>query len=88
VGEEGHTPDCIILNGCSRREIFPDDHPGSFVQLPDGRWIWSTFYHVRAALSMSEGSLTRPVPMGPQLLEPRGLPSHGEGTAVLGQLRC
>ncbi len=26
------------------REIFPDDHPGSFVQLPDGRWIWSTFY--------------------------------------------
>ena len=27
------------------REIFPDDHPGSFVQLPDGRWIWSTFYH-------------------------------------------
>lgn len=27
-------------------EIFPDDHSGSFVQLPDGRWIWSTFYHV------------------------------------------
>lgn len=27
------------------REIFPDDHPGAFVQLPDGRWIWSTFYH-------------------------------------------
>lgn len=27
------------------REIFPDDHPGSFVQLPDGRWIWATFYH-------------------------------------------
>lgn len=27
------------------REIFPDDHPGSFIQLPDGRWIWSTFYH-------------------------------------------
>ncbi|MGN6742700.1 MAG: amylosucrase, partial [Amnibacterium sp.] len=26
------------------REIFPDDHRGSFVQLPDGRWIWSTFY--------------------------------------------
>ena len=26
------------------REIFPDDHPGSFVQLPDGRWIWSSFY--------------------------------------------
>ncbi len=27
------------------REIFPDDHSGSFVQLPDGRWIWATFYH-------------------------------------------
>ncbi|WP_375388332.1 alpha-amylase family protein [uncultured Amnibacterium sp.] len=27
------------------REVFPDDHRGSFVQLPDGRWIWSTFYH-------------------------------------------
>lgn len=27
------------------REIFPDDHPGSFVQFDDGRWIWSTFYH-------------------------------------------
>jgi amylosucrase len=26
------------------REVFPDDHPGSFVQLPDGRWIWSTFH--------------------------------------------
>ena len=30
-----------------RREIFPDDHRGSFIQLDDGRWIWSTFYHVR-----------------------------------------
>nr|WP_258222508.1 alpha-amylase family protein [Microbacterium sp. HMWF026] len=27
------------------REIFPDDHSGSFVQLDDGRWIWATFYH-------------------------------------------
>ncbi len=27
------------------REIFPDDHPGSFVQLADGRWVWATFYH-------------------------------------------
>ncbi|WP_105032843.1 alpha-amylase family protein [Arthrobacter ruber] len=26
------------------REIFPDDHPGSFVQLEDGRWIWATFH--------------------------------------------
>ncbi|KRE74454.1 hypothetical protein ASG77_07025 [Arthrobacter sp. Soil762] len=26
------------------REIFPDDHPGSFVQFDDGRWIWATFH--------------------------------------------
>lgn len=26
------------------REIFPDDHPGSFVPLPDGRWVWATFH--------------------------------------------
>ncbi|WP_457964654.1 alpha-amylase family protein [Arthrobacter sp. D1-29] len=26
------------------REIFPEDHPGSFVQLPDGRWVWATFH--------------------------------------------
>ena len=23
---------------------LPDDHPGSFVQLPDGRWVWATFH--------------------------------------------
>jgi amylosucrase len=26
------------------REIFPDDHPGSFVPLADGRWVWATFH--------------------------------------------
>lgn len=26
------------------REIFPDDHPGSFVPLDDGRWVWATFH--------------------------------------------
>ena len=25
------------------REIFPDQHPGGFSQLEDGRWIWTTF---------------------------------------------
>jgi amylosucrase len=25
------------------REIFPDAHAGSFSQLPDGRWVWTTF---------------------------------------------
>ncbi len=35
------------------REIFPDDHPGSFVKLPDGRWIWATFYHFQWDLNYS-----------------------------------
>ncbi|MBN8488593.1 MAG: alpha-amylase family protein, partial [Burkholderiales bacterium] len=26
------------------REIFPDEHPGAFSQLPDGRWVWTTFH--------------------------------------------
>ena len=26
------------------REVFPDDHPGAFIQMDDGRWIWSTFH--------------------------------------------
>jgi amylosucrase len=26
------------------REIFPDDHPGSFVPMQDGRWVWATFH--------------------------------------------
>ncbi len=26
------------------REIFPENHPGSFVPLPDGRWVWATFH--------------------------------------------
>lgn len=25
------------------REIFPDQHPGAFSQLVDGRWVWTTF---------------------------------------------
>lgn len=25
------------------REIFPDQHPGAFTQLADGRWVWTTF---------------------------------------------
>jgi amylosucrase len=35
------------------REIFPDDHSGSFIQLEDGRWIWSTFYHYQWDLNYS-----------------------------------
>lgn len=26
------------------REIFPDEHPGAFSALPDGRWVWTTFH--------------------------------------------
>ena len=26
------------------REIFPDEHAGAFTQLPDGRWVWTTFH--------------------------------------------
>ena len=36
------------------REIFPDDHPGSFVQLPDGRWIWSTFHRYQWDLDYAD----------------------------------
>ena len=41
------------------REIFPDDHPGSFVQLPDGRWIWATFYHFQWDLNYSNPAVFR-----------------------------
>ncbi|KAB1662168.1 amylosucrase [Pseudoclavibacter chungangensis] len=41
------------------REIFPDDHPGSFVQLPDGRWIWATFYHFQWDLDYSNPAVFR-----------------------------
>ncbi|WAJ27701.1 amylosucrase [Antarcticirhabdus aurantiaca] len=41
------------------REIFPDDHAGSFVQLPDGRWIWSTFYHFQWDLNYSNPAVFR-----------------------------
>jgi amylosucrase len=26
------------------REIFPDEHPGAFSQLPNGEWVWTTFH--------------------------------------------
>lgn len=26
------------------REIFPDEHPGAFSQMEDGRWVWTTFH--------------------------------------------
>lgn len=41
------------------REIFPDDHPGSFIQLADGRYIWSTFYHFQWDLNYSNPTVFR-----------------------------
>lgn len=41
------------------REVFPDDHPGSFVQLDDGRWIWSTFYHYQWDLNYPNPAVFR-----------------------------
>ena len=41
------------------REIFPDDHPGSFVQLPDGRWIWATFYRFQWDLNYGNPAVFR-----------------------------
>lgn len=38
-------PDRTLPDAYDRtvREIFPDQHPGAFTQLADGRWIWTTF---------------------------------------------
>jgi amylosucrase len=41
------------------REIFPDDHPGSFVQLDDGRWVWSTFYRFQWDLNYRNPAVFR-----------------------------
>ncbi|MHA7209007.1 alpha-amylase family protein [Arthrobacter sp. MDT1-65] len=41
------------------REIFPDDHPGSFVQLDDGRWVWATFHSFQWDLDYSNPAVFR-----------------------------
>ncbi|QHC56942.1 amylosucrase [Rathayibacter tanaceti] len=41
------------------REIFPDDHPGSFVQLEDGRWVWATFHRYQWDLNYSNPEVFR-----------------------------
>jgi amylosucrase len=41
------------------REIFPDDHPGSFVPLPDGRWVWATFYSFQWDLNYANPAVFR-----------------------------
>lgn len=54
-------PDCNVPSAFERytREIFPDDHPGSFIQLPDGRYVWSTFYHFQWDLNYSNPTVFR-----------------------------
>ncbi|WP_309108477.1 alpha-amylase family protein [Arthrobacter sp.] len=41
------------------REIFPDDHPGSFIQMPDGRWVWATFHSFQWDLNYSNPAVFR-----------------------------
>jgi amylosucrase len=41
------------------REIFPDEHPGAFSQLPDGRWVWTTFHSYQWDLNYSNPEVFR-----------------------------
>ena len=41
------------------REIFPDDHPGAFVPMPDGRWVWATFHTFQWDLNYSNPAVFR-----------------------------
>lgn len=41
------------------REIFPEDHPGSFVQLEDGRWVWATFHSYQWDLNYANPAVFR-----------------------------
>lgn len=55
------------------REIFPDDHPGTFVQLPDGRWIWATFYHFQWDLNYANPAVFRAMAAEMLFLANRGV---------------
>lgn len=41
------------------REIFPENHPGSFIQMPDGRWVWATFHTYQWDLNYSNPDVFR-----------------------------
>lgn len=43
------------------REIFPDDHPGAFVPVPDGsgRWVWATFHSFQWDLNYANPAVFR-----------------------------
>ncbi|TDN91760.1 alpha-amylase family protein [Microbacterium sp. BK668] len=67
AGDEGFEdfylifPDRTMPDAYERtvREIFPDDHPGAFVRLDDGRWIWATFYHFQWDLNYANPAVFR-----------------------------
>jgi amylosucrase len=41
------------------REIFPENHPGSFIQMEDGRWVWATFHTYQWDLNYSNPDVFR-----------------------------
>ena len=81
AGEPGYEdfylifPDRTMPDAYERtvREIFPDDHPGSFVQLPDGRWIWATFYHFQWDLNYANPAVFRAMASEMLFLANRGV---------------
>lgn len=40
-------------------EVFPDMAPGSFTELPDGRWVWTTFHEFQWDLDWSNPAVFR-----------------------------
>ncbi|MGO4238313.1 alpha-amylase family glycosyl hydrolase [Pseudarthrobacter sp. YAF2] len=41
------------------REIFPENHAGSFIQMEDGRWVWATFHTYQWDLNYSNPEVFR-----------------------------
>jgi amylosucrase len=41
------------------REIFPENHSGSFIQMEDGRWVWATFHTYQWDLNYSNPAVFR-----------------------------
>ena len=56
IYEDRTMPDRFEL---TTREIFPEDHPGSFVQMDDGRWVWTTFHSFQWDLNYSNPAVFR-----------------------------
>ncbi|KQR04204.1 amylosucrase [Arthrobacter sp. Leaf141] len=41
------------------REIFPENHPGSFIRTENGRWVWATFHTYQWDLNYSNPDVFR-----------------------------